>query len=117
MLCAAIKNQTDLRSAALRPTLRAPSAKTTDLEPMNCLIFDYRTRRNLGEVNRNLAEISDSKTPKTEHWRGFPARSVVGLLIRRSLVRAQVGEPCIQRGLARKCGAFCVGGREDPHHL
>ena len=58
---------------------------------MDCLIFDYQTRRNPGEVERNLAKVSDSKTPENEHWRGFPARSVVGLLIRRSLVRAQVG--------------------------
>ena len=41
----------------------------------------------------SLAEISDSKTPESEHSCGFAARSVVGLLIRRSLVRAQVGEP------------------------
>ena len=34
----------------------------------------------------NLAEISDSKTPESEHWRGFPARSVVGLLIRSDLL-------------------------------
>jgi len=40
-----------------------------------------------------LEEISDSQTAQTQHWRGFPAGSVVGLLIRRSLVRAQVGEP------------------------
>ena len=58
-----------------------------------CLIFDPRTGRNLGKVGRNWAEISDSKTPESEHWREFAARSVVGLLIRRSLVRAQVGEP------------------------
>ena len=91
--CTAIENQRDLQSAALRPTLPARSAETTDFEPMNCLIFAYRTRRNPGEVAQNLAEISDSKTPESEHWRWFPARSVVGLSIRRSLVRAQVGEP------------------------
>ena len=89
----AIENQRDLQSAALRPTLLARSAETTDFEHMDCLIFDPRTRRNLGELDRNLAEISDSRIPESEHWRGFPARSVVGLLIRRSLVRAQVGEP------------------------
>jgi hypothetical protein len=88
-----IENQRGLQSAALRPALQARTAKTTDFEPMNCLIFGHRTRRNPGEVGRNLAKISDSKTPESEHWRGFPARSVVGLLIRRSLVRAQVGEP------------------------
>ena len=53
---------------------------------MNCLIFDPQTRLNLGELDQNLAKISDSQTPKSEHWRGFAARSVVGLLIRRSLV-------------------------------
>ena len=61
--------------------------------PESCLIFEPRTSRNLGEIGMNLAEVSDSKTLKSEHWRGFSATSVVGLLIRRSLVRAQVGEP------------------------
>ena len=93
MLRAAIENQRDLQSAALRPTLQPSNAKTTDFEPMICLIFAPGTHRNLGEVGRNLAEVSDSKTPESEHWRGFSARSVVGLLIRRSLVRALVGEP------------------------
>ena len=87
------EDQRDLQSVALRPTLQPPTAKTTDFEPMSCLIFDPRTRRNLGEVGRNLAEISDSRTPESERWRGFAARSVVGLLIRRSQVRALVGEP------------------------
>jgi hypothetical protein len=89
----AIENQGDLQSAALRPTLQSPTANTTNFEPMNCLIFAHQTSRNPGEVGMNLAKISDSKTPESEHWRGFAARSVVGLLIRRSLVRAQVGEP------------------------
>jgi len=60
---------------------------------MSCLIFDPQTSRNLGELGRNLEEISDSQTAETQHWRGFPGSSVVSLLIRRSLVRAQVGEP------------------------
>jgi len=58
----------------------------------SCLIFEAETSRNLGEIGLNLAQISDSKTPESEHWRGFPARLGVGLSIRRSLVRAQVEE-------------------------
>lgn len=39
------------------------------------------------------AEISDSRSPESKHWRGPPACSVVGLSIRRSQVRALVEEP------------------------
>jgi hypothetical protein len=88
-------------AAAHRQTLHSPTAKTTNFEPMSCLIFTHRTHRNLGEVGRNLAKMSDSKTPESEHWHGFPVRSVVGLLIRRSLVRAQVGERMKSRGCVR----------------
>jgi len=38
-------------------------------------------------------EVSDSETQKSEQRSGFAAGSWAGLLIRRSLVRAQVGEP------------------------
>jgi hypothetical protein len=36
------------------------------------------------------------KNAETCAWRGFAANVSAGLLIRRSLVRAQVGEPIIQ---------------------
>ncbi len=80
---------------------------------MSCLIFAHRTRRNPGEVERNLAEISDSRTPESEYWRGFPACSVVGLLIRRSLVRAQVGEPIKSQHnhALQRCKAVFVPGK------
>lgn len=98
-----------MQSIALRPTLQPPTAKTTDFEPMSCLIFARRTRRNLGELDQNLAKISDTRTPEREHWRGFAARSVVGLLIRRSLVRAQVGEPPFMKARGqRPVAGFCV---------
>jgi len=60
---------------------------------LSCLIFDPRSGQNLGELWRNLAEISDSQTAQAQHWRGLAPDAGVGLLIRRSLVRAQVGEP------------------------
>ena len=60
---------------------------------MSCLILDPQTSENLGEMMGNSPEISDSKTHESEHWRWFAGRSVVGLLIRRSQVRALVGEP------------------------
>ena len=80
------------------------------LRPEICLVFEPRTSRNLGEIGMNLAEVSDSKTLKSEHWQGFPAGSVVGLSVRRSLVRAQVGEPkiVVNQGLAELQGLFCV---------
>ena len=88
----------DSDRAALAPTLGPPypcacTAKQHLPAPTSCLIFDPKTSRNLGEIGLNLAKISDSQTAQTQHWRGFAARSVVGLLIRRSLVRAQVEEP------------------------
>jgi hypothetical protein len=74
--------------------------------PMSCLIFDPRTSRNLGEVGRNLAKVSDDKTPQSEHWRGFQAFSWVGLLIRRSLVRAQAQSERRTPGWKPTC--FCA---------
>ena len=78
--------------------------------PEICLVFEPRTSRNLGEIGLNLKEVSGSKTLKSEHWQGFPAGLVVGLLIRRSLVRAQVGEPkiVVNQGLAELQGLFRV---------
>lgn len=64
---AAIEDQRDLQSAAVLPTLVSPTAKPINFEPMTCLIFTHRTRRNLGEVRWNLAKISDGRTPESEH--------------------------------------------------
>jgi hypothetical protein len=68
-----LENQRDLQSTALRPTLHPRAATTTNVKLMSCLIFAHRTRRNPGEVGRNLAEISGSKTPESELWRGLLA--------------------------------------------
>jgi hypothetical protein len=53
---------------------------------------------NLAEIPINQANLSDTAWAKTQHWRGSQPDMVVGLLIRRSLVRAQVEEPMKSRG-------------------
>lgn len=72
--------------------------------------FDLETSRNLGEVGLNLPEVSDSQTAQTQHWQDFPARSVVGLLVLRALVRALVEEPTAQ-AVAFERDPFVLGSR------
>jgi len=44
-------------------------------------------------LGRNGQEVLETPTPKSGHSCGLAGRSTASLLIRRSLVRAQVGEP------------------------
>ena len=43
------------------------------IDRMYLSVYVPQLQRNLGEADRNWAKISDSKTPESEHWRGFPA--------------------------------------------
>ena len=51
------------------------------------------------EIEANDSKVLEVLTPESEHWRGLQLDPNHRLLIRRSLVRAQVGEPD-SRGLA-----------------
>ncbi len=50
------------------------------------------------EIEANGSEILEVLTPESEHWRGLQLDPNDRLLIRRSLVRAQVGEPIKPKG-------------------
>ena len=45
------------------------------------------------EIEANESKVLEVLTPESEHWRGLQLDPNHRLLIRRSLVRAQVGEP------------------------
>ncbi len=59
----------------------------------NCLIINARVSNRAGLRTVDSREMSDSGPTQTLHKCGLPASSTAGLLIRRSLVRVQVGEP------------------------
>jgi hypothetical protein len=54
------------------------------------------------EIEETDYEILDTDDPQSEHWRGLQADVIDRLLIRRSLVRAQVGKPINSRGYAAR---------------
>ena len=54
------------------------------------------------EIEENDSKVLEVLTPESEHWRGLQLDPNDRLLIRRSLVRAQVGEPRIIKGLRRE---------------
>ncbi len=50
------------------------------------------------EIEANDSKVLEVLTPESEHWRGLQLDPNHRLLIRRSLVRAQVGEPTKSKG-------------------
>ena len=50
------------------------------------------------EIEENDSKVLEVLTPESEHWRGLQLDPNHRLLIRRSLVRAQVGEPIKSKG-------------------
>jgi len=59
----------------------------------SCPIFGTQTSKYAGFRATQFSKLSDSMRAINKRWRGLQPDSVVGLSIRRSLVRAQVGEP------------------------
>ena len=56
------------------------------------------------EIEANDSKVLEVLTLESEHWRGLQPDLIDRLLIRRSLVRAQVGEPRNSRGyVGRRC--------------
>jgi hypothetical protein len=54
------------------------------------------------EIEETDAKVLEVLTPESEPWRGLQPDPTDRLLIRRSLVRAQVEEPNKIKGLRRK---------------
>ena len=58
------------------------------------------------EIEETDYEILDTDDPQGEHWRGLQPDLIDRLLIRRSLVRAQVGEPIKSKGYVARRNPF-----------
>ena len=58
------------------------------------------------EIEENDSKVLEVLTPESEHWRGLQLDPNHRLLIRRSLVRAQVGEPIKSKGYVAKRNPF-----------
>ena len=58
------------------------------------------------EIEATDSKVLEVLTPESEHWRGLQLDPNHRLLIRRSLVRAQVGEPRYSRGCVRRRRPF-----------
>jgi hypothetical protein len=60
------------------------------------------------EIEANDSKVLEVLTPESEHWRGLQLDLIDRLLIRRSLVRAQVGEPIKSKGYVARRNPFLV---------
>ena len=58
------------------------------------------------EIEETDYEILDIDDPQSEHWRGLQPDPTDRLLIRRSLVRAQVEEPIKSKGYVARRNPF-----------
>ena len=58
------------------------------------------------EIEANDSKVLEVLTPESEHWRGLQLDPNHRLLIRRSLVRAQVGEPIKSKGYVARRNPF-----------
>ena len=58
------------------------------------------------EIEANDSKVLEVVTPESEHWRGLQLDPNDRLLIRRSLVRAQVGEPIKSKGYVERRNPF-----------
>jgi hypothetical protein len=58
------------------------------------------------EIEGNDSKVLEVLTPESEHSRGLQPDPIDRLLIRRSLVRAQVGEPMKSKGYAARRNPF-----------
>ena len=58
------------------------------------------------EIEANDSKVLEVLTPESEHWRGLQLDPNHRLLIRRSLVRAQVGEPIKSKGYGANRNPF-----------
>jgi hypothetical protein len=58
------------------------------------------------EIEENDSKVLEDADPKSEHWRGLQLDPNHRLLIRRSLVRAQVGEPIESKGYVARRNPF-----------
>ena len=58
------------------------------------------------EIEANDSKVLEDADPESEHWRGLQLDPNHRLLIRRSLVRAQVGEPIKSKGYVARRNPF-----------
>jgi hypothetical protein len=58
------------------------------------------------EIEETDSKVLEGLTPESEHWRGLQPDPTDRLLIRRSLVRAQVGEPIKSKGYVARRNPF-----------
>jgi hypothetical protein len=58
------------------------------------------------EIEETDSKVLEGLTPESEHWRGLQLDPTERLLIRRSLVRAQVGEPIKSKGYVARHNPF-----------
>ena len=68
------------------------------------------------EIEANDSKVLEVLTPESEHWRGLQLDPNHRLLIRRSLVRAQVGEPIKSKGYVARRNPFLFAILEQRLH-
>ena len=64
------------------------------------------------EIEETDSKVLEVLTPESEHWRGLQPDPIDRMLIRRSLVRAQVGEPENSRGYVERRSPFVFSDTE-----
>jgi hypothetical protein len=67
------------------------------------------------EIEETDSKVLEVLTPESEHWRGLQLDPTDRLLIRRPLVRAQVGEPIESKGYVAKRNHFLFAILESGH--
>mgnify|MGYP003694262641 CR=1 FL=1 len=60
------------------------------------------------EIEETDSKVLEVLTPESEHWRGLQPDPTDRLLIRRSLVRAQVEEPIKSKGYVARRNPFSI---------